>query len=83
MNQVPVFLISGKHQNTRRRLSAIHKGQTGKWTSIPAVCHLSPYGCHLEECAFLGVGVCAFMDNFNSKESYGWVECTLYKKVSL
>jgi hypothetical protein len=31
----------------------------------------------LEECAFLGVGVCAFMDNFNSKESYGWVECTL------
>ncbi|CAC5387649.1 OTUD1 [Mytilus coruscus] len=44
---------------------------------VPAVCHLGPYGCHLEECAFLGVGVCAFMHNFNSKESYGWVECTL------
>lgn len=32
---------------------------------FPAVCKLRPYGTHIEECAFLGLGMCAFADGSN------------------
>lgn len=44
---------------------------------VPAVCSLGPYGSSIEDCAFLGLGLCCFMDSHHKDITLGWVECTL------
>ncbi|XP_052059310.1 uncharacterized protein LOC127699979 [Mytilus californianus] len=45
------------------------------WFQLSA--HLGPYGSSIEDCVFLGLGLCCFMVSHHKDITPGWVECTL------
>ncbi|KAK3108397.1 hypothetical protein FSP39_007156, partial [Pinctada imbricata] len=73
--------------NSRFQPSAIHlvwvpskpKSRHSSYNHVvPAVCSVGPYGSHIEECAFQGLGTCKFIPiGFDEEEGAAWVECTL------